>query len=1430
MTQKDVDLVIRAKNLSKNTVKQLDDQLGKVADTQRELADANKLAEKSFESLKAEQSQLLSIMTTLQQRMNKLQSFGAQEEALKKLRVELAAARSLFQDLTLKILGTEKPTKELADQLRNADAEVRRLQGSVKNGEAGLSKLGAELKDVGVDTTRFTQSHEQLNASLTQSLQLYTQATSNMGRYESAVSELRAEQTAARASEQKTAQEAKDAASAQAQASRAAIEQSKKELEFAERTAHMYRTLAAAKEKAARAGASFRATGTAALAAANVPVPRNTPQVDTLGASASVKALLDPAREAVSTLAKLEAEVDKLEADFKSLTPEAIKAGDGMEKLADQSRRLREASSALKSQAGLADELSRQNQALIESQRRFEAARLEVIEYAQAVQRADKPNEDLARSLTLAQTKLREARGDLASQVDTFNKIEIKAREAGISVNNLAGAEQRLTATAQRVSASQNQVAATMNRLDQSVDRTNKKFQLLNASKRTSLTLYQRVRGQVLSLASTYVGLFGAIQLANNAVQAGIEKERTMSRLLVVSKGDIAAATAEYDYLRRKADELGLVFGPLADAYSKFAIAAREGGRTLEETRYVFEGFAEASTALRLSAEDTEGVFRALDQIFSKGAIQAEELRGQLGDRMSGAFQLFSKAIGVTTQQLDAMLKKGGLVRAEFVLLAAQQAKSIYGPQAREAADSLFGDMNRLANAWGDFRRRMLEGGFGVELRKLFQDLRGFLQGADGEKFANDVGKLFGALVSAGRDLVGVLAEHADWFGRLVTLVKTLADNAGALLTIFVAIQGVRLVLFFNQLRTAIIGATASAAAMNTVIGTGTVTATTRAGAAISALISGPIGALLAIAATGIVIQVVMQQRIEKARGNIEKDLQSANDIADRLLKRVATLRDENSTSQREWLNDARDGVKVLGQQRDQLKKQLEEYEKRRKAQAATNAAMSAGSAGGMGTGGTYKSNSEEVDKEVKALQSRIKKIDDARNQLAAIATNTSALAIENIGKESKAREEQFKKLRAEAAAGAASLVKDDDKKNDKAKRLAEERVRLEQQAADEIRKVDEDLLKTQEDSLDARTALIRSEIQARRVELQVLVAELEKAGLDETANKIRNSIKLLDELQAKQIASETKEFNSEQVAKNEQKINDILTNRQTQLETVNILQEAGYYSQAEALREIDAINTAMLPELQASVDAARAFVMTLGTSPESVAALAFLDQVQAKITATKTELSGPMKQVIDIFANGIGSAFEKTASLIADVVKGVQSGGDAWRAFGDIVLNTLADILIELGKAILQTVILNALKNAASNSGGGGWGALLSAAASAISRHDGGLVTTTGGMRSLPAFVFENAVRYHNGGIAGLAPNEVPAVLEKNEEVLTEDSPRHRDNFDGAGGAVDLTVINTIDSESVVAAGANTRAGRKSIFNAVKADMSSYKKLFGVK
>lgn len=75
---------------------------------------------------------------------------------------------------------------------------------------------------------------------------------------------------------------------------------------------------------------------------------------------------------------------------------------------------------------------------------------------------------------------------------------------------------------------------------------------------------------------------------------------------------------------------------------------------------------------------------------------------------------------------------------------------------------------------------------------------------------------------------------------------------------------------------------------------------------------------------------------------------------------------------------------------------------------------------------------------------------------------------------------------------------------------------------------------------------------------------------------------------------------------------------------------------------------------------------------------------------------------------------------------------------------------------------------------------------------HAGGMVGAPGPGRMVPALAFAGAPRMHSGGWAGLRPDEVPAILQRGERVL---SRREAAGF-GAGGNVTVN-INARDAES---------------------------------
>lgn len=179
--------------------------------------------------------------------------------------------------------------------------------------------------------------------------------------------------------------------------------------------------------------------------------------------------------------------------------------------------------------------------------------------------------------------------------------------------------------------------------------------------------------------------------------RADINLERSQQALKGVYE---TAARAEQQFQRvsREADRLGISVSELAMQYARFQAAAKGTDLEGEKATQIFLAVAESAQIMGLRADETEGVLRALGQIMSKGKVQAEELRGQLGDRLSGAFQLFAKAIGVSTAELDDMLKKGGVIATETLPSFGRQLRSAFGTDANTRIETTISNFTRLTS------------------------------------------------------------------------------------------------------------------------------------------------------------------------------------------------------------------------------------------------------------------------------------------------------------------------------------------------------------------------------------------------------------------------------------------------------------------------------------------------------------------------------------------------------------------------------------------------------------------------------------------------------------------------------------------------------------------------------------------------------------
>jgi tape measure domain-containing protein len=183
--------------------------------------------------------------------------------------------------------------------------------------------------------------------------------------------------------------------------------------------------------------------------------------------------------------------------------------------------------------------------------------------------------------------------------------------------------------------------------------------------------------GAVAKLGAAIAGLAAVRGLAGWFADAVVASERMGAALLAIT-GTSAGVRAEMDYLYSTASRLGLGIGAAADAYISLSAAAKGTSLEGKAARDIFESVSLAMAKLGKSSADTKGALLAIEQMISKGTVSAEELRGQLGERLPGAFQAAARAMETTTEGLGEMLAKGQVAAEQMIPRLAAELNRLY--------------------------------------------------------------------------------------------------------------------------------------------------------------------------------------------------------------------------------------------------------------------------------------------------------------------------------------------------------------------------------------------------------------------------------------------------------------------------------------------------------------------------------------------------------------------------------------------------------------------------------------------------------------------------------------------------------------------------------------------------------------------------------
>jgi lambda family phage tail tape measure protein len=145
-------------------------------------------------------------------------------------------------------------------------------------------------------------------------------------------------------------------------------------------------------------------------------------------------------------------------------------------------------------------------------------------------------------------------------------------------------------------------------------------------------------------------------------------------------------------------------------------------------------------------------------------------------------------------------------------------------------------------------------------------------------------------------------------------------------------------------------------------------------------------------------------------------------------------------------------------------------------------------------------------------------------------------------------------------------------------------------------------------------------------------------------------------------------------------------------------------------------------------------------------------------------------------------------------LVQFVQTGKLDFRSLVDSIMADLTRMAIREGITGPLAGLLSGGGGAATEAAGGGPFAGLGTFLAGLF-HEGGIVGDSAvRSRMVDPAIFLAAPRYHTGGIAGLQPDEIPAILKRGEAVLTERQVAAMgERNQGADGGRPVTVVMNI-------------------------------------
>ena len=183
------------------------------------------------------------------------------------------------------------------------------------------------------------------------------------------------------------------------------------------------------------------------------------------------------------------------------------------------------------------------------------------------------------------------------------------------------------------------------------------------------------------------------------AAKAAAQYSAQIQKLEIALKG-VTKTQSEFrkaqNVIATTSKRLNVPLGAATKQFTTLSASVIGAGGNVDDAEKVFKGVSEAIKATGGDAEDVQSAIRAMSQIFGKGKVSAEELQGQLGERLPGAVVKFANATGRTLPELQKDLRDG-TVGLNDVMKFVVKLSEDHAAAAEEMANSSVDAGQRMA-------------------------------------------------------------------------------------------------------------------------------------------------------------------------------------------------------------------------------------------------------------------------------------------------------------------------------------------------------------------------------------------------------------------------------------------------------------------------------------------------------------------------------------------------------------------------------------------------------------------------------------------------------------------------------------------------------------------------------------------------------------